>query len=81
MTVCVCALWLYAEPGTLPEITPCVCVCVCAAGERNERIDQLEEDIMDMKAIFHAQLELCVDQMNRAQERGNTAALKQGGAA
>ncbi len=27
-------------------------------GERNERIEQLEEDIRDMRQIFHAQLEV-----------------------
>lgn len=40
-----------------------------ATGERNERIEQLEEDISDMKHIFHQQLEVCVDQLNAAQEQ------------
>lgn len=32
-------------------------------GERNERIDQLEDDIRDMKHIFHTQLSSLVDQL------------------
>ena len=32
-------------------------------GERNERIDQLEDDIRDMKHIFHSQLSSLVDQL------------------
>ena len=32
-------------------------------GERNERIDQLEDDILDMKQIFHTQLSALVDQL------------------
>ena len=35
-------------------------------GERNERIEQLEEDITDMKAIFHSQLETCMEQLTAA---------------
>ncbi|GFH06581.1 TMF_TATA_bd domain-containing protein, partial [Haematococcus lacustris] len=38
-------------------------------GERNERIEQLEDDIADMRSIFHSQLELVVDQLNRAQQQ------------
>ncbi|KAK9807806.1 hypothetical protein WJX72_009986 [[Myrmecia] bisecta] len=33
-------------------------------GERNERVEQLEEDIRDMKAIFHEQLSFMTDQLN-----------------
>ena len=36
-------------------------------GERNERIDQLEDDIRDMKHIFHMQLEGLVEQLAHAQ--------------
>ena len=36
-------------------------------GERNERIDQLEDDIRDMKHIFHVQLEGLVEQLAHAQ--------------
>lgn len=34
--------------------------CICA-GERNERIEQLTEDVADMRAIFHAQLDVSVN--------------------
>ncbi len=37
-------------------------------GERNERVEQLEEDIEDMRRIFHEQLEVCVDQLQRARQ-------------
>eukprot|EP00955_Chlamydomonas_euryale_P086711 364238-Chlamydomonas_euryale.AAC.3 len=33
-------------------------------GERNERVEQLECDIVDMKHIFQQQLVVCVDQIN-----------------
>ena len=32
-------------------------------GERNERVDQLEEDIAEMKQIFHDQLSMMADQL------------------
>ncbi len=35
-------------------------------GERNERIEQLEEDIEDMRGIFKAQLEEAVNQLQHA---------------
>lgn len=34
-------------------------------GERNEHVEQLEMDIVEMKDIFHQQLEVCVDQLNQ----------------
>lgn len=34
-----------------------------AGRERNERIEQLQDDIADMKRIFHEQLNVCVDQL------------------
>ena len=40
-------------------------------GERNERVDQLEDDILEMKGIFHAQLELMADQLSMAQPQGS----------
>jgi hypothetical protein len=36
-------------------------------GERNEAVEQLQEDIADMRAIFHAQLGLMADQLAAAQ--------------
>ena len=35
-------------------------------GERHERVEQLEEDVRDMKAIFHQQLNVAVDQLAQA---------------
>ena len=32
-------------------------------GERNEQVDQLEEDIAEMKEIFHDQLSMMADQL------------------
>ena len=40
-------------------------------GERNERVDQLEDDILEMKSIFHAQLGLMADQLSMAQPQGS----------
>ena len=37
-------------------------------GERNERVDQLEDDIAEMKRIFHEQISLMADQLNRQQQ-------------
>lgn len=34
-------------------------------GERNERVDQLEEDIVEMKQIFHEQISMMADQLNK----------------
>ena len=33
-------------------------------GERNERVDSLEDDIQEMKHIFHTQLSSLVDEIN-----------------
>jgi len=33
-------------------------------GERNERVDQLEADIAEMKQIFHEQISMMADQLN-----------------
>ena len=38
-------------------------------GERNEAVEQLQEDIADMKHIFHAQLSLLADQLAAAQQQ------------
>lgn len=38
-------------------------VAVEIIGERSLRIEELEDDIADMKAIFHAQLEEAVQQL------------------
>ena len=37
-------------------------------GERNEHVDKLEDDIREMKDIFHAQLSLMADQLSQAQQ-------------
>lgn len=41
-------------------------------GERNEKVDELEADIADMKAIFREQLEVAVEQL--AEARASLAA-------
>ena len=33
-------------------------------GERNERVDALEDDVREMKHIFHSQLSSLVDELN-----------------
>ena len=33
-------------------------------GERNERVDNLEDDIEEMKQIFHTQLSSLIDELN-----------------
>ena len=38
-------------------------------GERNERIEQLELDVREMKAIFHAQLGVAADQLYAARQQ------------
>ena len=35
-------------------------------GERNEHVDKLEDDIREMKDIFHSQLSLMADQLSMA---------------
>ena len=37
-------------------------------GERNEHADKLEEDIREMKHIFHSQLSLMADQLSTAKQ-------------
>ena len=37
-------------------------------GERNEHVDKLEDDIREMKDIFHNQLSLMADQLTRAKQ-------------
>lgn len=37
-------------------------------GERNENVDQLEEDIADMKQIFHQQISMMADQLMKANQ-------------
>lgn len=44
-------------------------------GERTQRCAELEEDVADMRRIFHAQLDEAVGQLNQA--RQELAALKQ----
>ena len=37
-------------------------------GERNEHVDKLEDDIREMKEIFHNQLSLMADQLSMVQQ-------------
>lgn len=38
-------------------------------GERNEYVDKLEDDIQEMKEIFHGQLSIMADQLSQAQQQ------------
>ena len=40
-------------------------------GERNEYVDKLEDDIREMKSIFHTQLSLMADQLSMAKQDGS----------
>mmetsp|Transcript_18990 Transcript_18990/g.52955 ORF Transcript_18990/g.52955 Transcript_18990/m.52955 type:complete len:620 (+) Transcript_18990:307-2166(+) len=51
-------------------------ICLEILGERNERIEQLQDDIVDMKRIFHEQLNVCVEQL--AATRSELEQLKVG---
>jgi hypothetical protein len=42
-------------------------------GERNELVDKLEDDVRDMKDIFHNQLSLMADQLTRAKQAKSEA--------
>jgi hypothetical protein len=42
-------------------------------GERNEHVDKLEDDIREMKDIFHDQLSLMADQLIRARQATSQA--------
>lgn len=44
-------------------------VAVEIIGERSLRIEELEDDIADMKAIFHAQLDEAVHKLAAAQQQ------------
>ncbi len=46
-------------------------------GERNERIDLLEDDVLEMKTIFRAQLSLAADQLAAAQAEAERLANQQ----
>ena len=41
-------------------------ICLELIGERNERIEELEDNIAEMKAIFRSQLSLAADQLATA---------------
>ncbi len=41
-------------------------ICLELIGERNERIEELEDNIAEMKAIFRSQLSLAADQLAAA---------------
>lgn len=61
-------------PGHLSPSCCCNQLTTAAAGERNERIEQLEDDVRDMKRIFHSQLEVAVGQLDDARKRLAAAA-------
>lgn len=46
-------------------------------GERNERVDQLEEDIAEMKQIFHGQISMMADQLKKANRTDSHAVAAQ----
>ena len=41
-------------------------ICLELIGERNERIEELEDSVAEMKAIFRSQLSLAADQLAAA---------------
>ena len=48
-------------------------ICLELIGERNERIEELEDNIAEMKGIFRAQLSLAADQLAAAVRRQASA--------
>jgi hypothetical protein len=44
-------------------------ICLELIGERNERIEELEDSVAEMKAIFRSQLSLAADQLAAAINR------------
>ena len=44
-------------------------ICLELIGERNERIEELEDCVAEMKAIFRSQLSLAADQLAAAINR------------
>jgi hypothetical protein len=55
-------------------------VAVEIIGERSLRIEELEEDIADMKAIFHAQLDEAAKRLAAAKQRPTQPAAQQAAA-
>lgn len=73
-----------AEPvrGAGVESEPCAAVqeleqrydtALELLGERNENVDQLEEDIAEMKQIFHEQISMMADQLKKANQNESYA--------
>lgn len=50
--------------GRLQEGKRRLQICLELIGERNERIDHLEDDIAEMKMIFRSQICLAADQLD-----------------
>lgn len=66
----------------LSACLPVCCVCVDQLdvaveiiGERSLRIEELEEDIADMKAIFHAQLDAAARKLEAAEQHNTQQQL------
>ena len=49
-------------------------VAMVLLGERNERIEELEEDVREVKGLFKNQVVVMVDQINEA--KGEAAGLR-----
>ena len=55
--------WKNRHTVVLQEAKRRLEICLELVGERNERIEQLEDDIGEMKGIFRSQLSLAADQL------------------
>ena len=44
-------------------------VAMVLLGERNERIEELEDDVREVKGLFKDQVVVMVDQINEAQQQ------------
>ena len=64
-----------AMEARVAETTRKLDVALECIGERNERIESLEEDIRDMKTIFHEQLQEAADQLAAAKSQLSTLLL------
>lgn len=61
--------------GRLAEVEDHHGIALELLGERNERVEQLELDIVEMKEIFHQQLEIAVEQLNALKNSSNEGKL------
>ena len=56
----------FTQPVPLQELEKRYEMALELLGERNEHVDKLEDDIREMKEIFHSQLSLMADQLSMA---------------